>query len=707
MGFISSFRLRRGFALPTVLIASVVLLIVLAVSVTATTSARNALKDQYYAQLAQVAGEAGVAYAEACLQANNNVVTWSDAQPLTPATNCNGVSNIGPATCPTSSQCWVSIQDNIRSSFSVPAPEVDADGRPVLIPQTGYVEIWRASTNTAWRVYRQPTVQPYVVPALCSGSARSDLGWNNVLLTTQTGTFPDTTAKPITIATGNVPPGPAYYRKDFNIVEAGTYTIRAKGDDRFKLYIDGAFVTESTSDNQVVTANVTLTAGCHVVQAEVTNGGIVANATNFTMDMKQQGGEKELLVTDASWRTTAANTVSYSDVDYYQSPDWQGARTIASYNSGTPWSAPSDWATITGDLTTAWIGSSSNFSGNNYPFNSYTYFRSTEEGNYLTATSELRVSVACDDSCTVYLDGNPVLNSSGPTQTSTTLITVPAGYHKFGIKLYNGGASNNPAGFLLSVRNVTTNTLFERGDGSWFGTNGWYASEQTIQSYGMGSRPSPDHDDCQCTQQKTTNIHQNPSSETNDNWYWFSQPYLNATRTRSTAAALFGSYGQRVTVSTASTFPRMGAYVYTTDTMTAGDFVGLPRWIEPGQQYTLSGYIRSSVPSRIGYSLQTTDDYEAYTNGQTEAYSSWVNPGGNWTRFSITTGPIPVGGTKINVWFGVADNTPVGTVFDVDGVMVTPGPNLYAYRDGSYASDGWSWLGTAHGYVSVGPTAAP
>ena len=87
-------RASRAFALPTVLIASVVLLMVLAISVTATVAVRTGLKNQYYVQLAQVAGEAGTAMAKACLAANANVPLWTDAKPLTPATDCSGNVNV-------------------------------------------------------------------------------------------------------------------------------------------------------------------------------------------------------------------------------------------------------------------------------------------------------------------------------------------------------------------------------------------------------------------------------------------------------------------------------------------------------------------------------------------------------------------------------------------------------------------------------------
>lgn len=86
----------KGFALPTVLIASVVLLTVLAVSVTATAAVRTSLKTQYYTQLAQAAGEAGVAYAKACLAENDNEPTWSNDKPLKPSTDCFGNEALSP-----------------------------------------------------------------------------------------------------------------------------------------------------------------------------------------------------------------------------------------------------------------------------------------------------------------------------------------------------------------------------------------------------------------------------------------------------------------------------------------------------------------------------------------------------------------------------------------------------------------------------------
>jgi hypothetical protein len=66
------------------------MLMIMAVSVTSVVAVRTALKSQYYEQLAKAAGEAGVAYAKACLAKNGNVPLWSDAKPLTPSTDCAG-----------------------------------------------------------------------------------------------------------------------------------------------------------------------------------------------------------------------------------------------------------------------------------------------------------------------------------------------------------------------------------------------------------------------------------------------------------------------------------------------------------------------------------------------------------------------------------------------------------------------------------------
>ena len=60
---------RQGFALPTVLIASIIMLIVLLSAATASSSIRSSLNAQYYNQLAREAAESGMARASDCLAA--------------------------------------------------------------------------------------------------------------------------------------------------------------------------------------------------------------------------------------------------------------------------------------------------------------------------------------------------------------------------------------------------------------------------------------------------------------------------------------------------------------------------------------------------------------------------------------------------------------------------------------------------------------
>jgi len=107
----------KGFALPTVMIASIVMLAVLLVSVSSNVAIRVSLSSQYYNQLAKNAGDAGTAYAKACLDASGGVPTWGDGTPyatggpLMPGTDCTG-KQLADFTCPAGSvdpRCSVAV----------------------------------------------------------------------------------------------------------------------------------------------------------------------------------------------------------------------------------------------------------------------------------------------------------------------------------------------------------------------------------------------------------------------------------------------------------------------------------------------------------------------------------------------------------------------------------------------------------------------
>jgi alpha-tubulin suppressor-like RCC1 family protein len=139
-------RHEHGFALPTILIASVVMLIVLISTVSATASIRSALDNQYYSQLAREAAESGLARANACLGDNSYVAQWSTANPLRPNTTCTG----GTA-CTNADSCFVTRNGNIRTTFAVSAPTNQSVSQVVVA--TGKVELTRTTAGDVWRTF--------------------------------------------------------------------------------------------------------------------------------------------------------------------------------------------------------------------------------------------------------------------------------------------------------------------------------------------------------------------------------------------------------------------------------------------------------------------------------------------------------------------------------------------------------------------------
>lgn len=140
-------RYLGGFALPTVLIASMVMLAVLTVAVSSTAAIRVSLNAQYYNQLAQAAGEAGAAYAKACLNANDGVAQWSDALPLGPDTDCSGhYSSSYPSS--------VVSNDKVTSTFKVSGPVTGNNNKATDININATTNLSRTD-GTIWRKYPQ------------------------------------------------------------------------------------------------------------------------------------------------------------------------------------------------------------------------------------------------------------------------------------------------------------------------------------------------------------------------------------------------------------------------------------------------------------------------------------------------------------------------------------------------------------------------
>jgi microcystin-dependent protein len=143
----SGSKTRHGFALPTVLIVSVILLMLLVTGMSATVAVNNGLRDQYYTRLAELAVDAGDAFASACFTQNGNQITWSDENPLRPNTNCSGAVDSGLS-------AYVLNQDDVRTYFVV----------DLSMQAKGYTEGVRSSTNLAWRVWTSGSANAVQIP---------------------------------------------------------------------------------------------------------------------------------------------------------------------------------------------------------------------------------------------------------------------------------------------------------------------------------------------------------------------------------------------------------------------------------------------------------------------------------------------------------------------------------------------------------------
>ncbi len=465
----------RGFALPTILIASIVMLTVLLVSVTSTTAVRTAMLSQYYSQLAQVAGEAGVAYANACLHANGNVPTWSDAKPLTPQTDCTGTVQSGYPT-------YVMTNGDVRTGFSVGMPLLDSNGKAKTVPNTGFTEITRTSNGDVWRRYNQPAVQAAVVPDLCSGTATSTLGWSNAVGVSTGIAFPEASAQQISIAAGAINPGPIYLRRDFSVTVPGVYTVYNQGDNQSQLYLDGQLVSTATWST-VDTQTVTLAVGCHTFVAKLTNAGISANPAGLKVALTMVGSSVPTVVTDTSWRATAGTTRHFSEVNYYTDPSyWTPARDIRAMTAQI-----STWASVSGDSSARYISTTHSYdSSGNYPSNQFILFRDNRDV-YVPSNTTAKITMYCDDICYPFLDGNNIYPSGiGMTPTSFT-VTMAAGYHEFGFMGQNG---SGPSAFGLSAINTADGSVLTSTDTTWLASSAWSATNPSA-SYSYDSTYTP------------------------------------------------------------------------------------------------------------------------------------------------------------------------------------------------------------------------
>jgi len=147
---------KNAFALPTVLIASIIMLTVLLVSITSTAALRTAMTAQYYNKLTQASNDAGMAYAKACLASNNNIPQWNDTNKLKPDTDCSGIQLASCPVSPADADChFVTVIGNVRSTFTVGLPEVYSSGMAKNVVVSASTNLLRTSDSSIWRSYSQ------------------------------------------------------------------------------------------------------------------------------------------------------------------------------------------------------------------------------------------------------------------------------------------------------------------------------------------------------------------------------------------------------------------------------------------------------------------------------------------------------------------------------------------------------------------------
>lgn len=129
-----------GFALPTVLVAGLLAMMVLLVALTASSGLRAALDDQYYQQIAREAAESGITRARECLRANEFISQWA-GKTLTPGTNCTGGNPVRDD--------YLIQTDTMESTFVVDSLPTSLDTQTINV--TGIVKLKRATNGSVWK----------------------------------------------------------------------------------------------------------------------------------------------------------------------------------------------------------------------------------------------------------------------------------------------------------------------------------------------------------------------------------------------------------------------------------------------------------------------------------------------------------------------------------------------------------------------------
>ncbi len=147
----------KGFALPTILLVSMVMLGILSASIGATAASRVSLDSQYYNHLAEQAAQSGVARANECLKKSGLTPQWSTLahnRTLRPNSDCTGTTMVGGHVREYVVGQAGGSPSKIRTKYSIEAPSGSGVGS--MLKVIGTTELVRTSPPYAvWRSYEQ------------------------------------------------------------------------------------------------------------------------------------------------------------------------------------------------------------------------------------------------------------------------------------------------------------------------------------------------------------------------------------------------------------------------------------------------------------------------------------------------------------------------------------------------------------------------
>ena len=157
---------KNGYSLVLIILMSTFILALLAGAMRVVTQSYIYSQEEYYYKLAQEAGEAGTAYANACLDANGAEQSWSSVPggigPLRPETNCKGAV-VFPG------NRYVFENSKLRTTFEVGDLEASTKSAALSaataqISSTGRVEITNGS-GTVLKTYTAVVKKSVTWPA--------------------------------------------------------------------------------------------------------------------------------------------------------------------------------------------------------------------------------------------------------------------------------------------------------------------------------------------------------------------------------------------------------------------------------------------------------------------------------------------------------------------------------------------------------------